>query len=53
MHIRGSYIPLALKGRKNGQQKTAGLSLRGGGWGFPPATLSVIPSYFHRKIEEK
>ena len=30
----------------------AGLSLRGGGQGFPPVT-NVDPSYFHRKIEEK
>ena len=31
----------------------AGLSLRGGGRGFPPATKNVAPAYFHRKIEEK
>ena len=30
-----------------------GLSLRGGGRGFPPATKNVAPAYFHRKIEEK
>ena len=31
-----------------------GLSLRGGGWGFPSATtcMNVVPGYFHRKIEE-
>ena len=28
-------------------------SLRGGGWGFSPATINVLPGYFHRKIEEK
>lgn len=27
--------------------------LRGGGQGFPPVTINVAPSYFHRKIEEK
>ena len=26
-----------------------GLSLRGNGWGFPPATKNVAPGYFHRK----
>ena len=31
----------------------AGLSLRGGGRGFPPATMKVFPSYFQRKIEPK
>ena len=30
-----------------------GLSLRGGGWGFPLATMNVAPGYFHRKIESK
>ena len=30
-----------------------GLSLRGGGQGFPPVTKNVAPGYFHRKIEEK
>ena len=30
-----------------------GLSLRGGGWGFPPATMNVAPGYFDRKSEEK
>ena len=29
------------------------LSLRAGGWGFPPATMSVAPGYFYGKIEEK
>ena len=29
------------------------LSLRGGGWGFPLATMNVAPWYFHRKREEK
>ena len=32
---------------------TAVLSLRGGGRGFPLATMNVAPSYFLRKIEEK
>ena len=31
----------------------AGLSLRAGGRGFPPATMSVVPGYFYWKIEEK
>ena len=30
-----------------------GLSLRGGGWGFPLATMNVVPGYFHREIELK
>ena len=30
-----------------------GLSLRGGGQEFPPATMNMAPGYFHRKIEEK
>jgi len=29
------------------------LSLRAGGWGFPPATMNVAPGYLNRKIEEK
>ena len=31
----------------------AGLSLRIEGMGFPPATMSVAPSYFQWTIEEK
>ena len=31
----------------------AGLSLRGGGRGFPPVTKNVASSVFHRKIKEK
>ena len=31
----------------------SGLSLRGGGREFPPATMNVFPSYFQRKIKEK
>ena len=31
----------------------AGLSLRGRDRGFPPVTINVTPSYFHRKIGEK
>ena len=27
--------------------------LRGGGWGFLPATINVAPGFFHRKLEEK
>lgn len=30
----------------------AKLSLRGGGQGFPLATMNVAPGYFQRKIEE-
>ena len=29
------------------------LSLRAGGRGFSPATMSVVPGYFYWKIEEK
>ena len=29
-----------------------GLSLRGGGRGFPPATMNLAPGYFDKKIEE-
>ena len=31
----------------------ARLSLRGRDRGFPPVTINVAPSYFHRKIGEK
>ena len=31
----------------------SGLSLRGRGQGFAPATKNAAPSYFHRKMEEK
>ena len=31
----------------------AGLSLRGKDRGFPPVTINVAPSYFHRKSGEK
>ena len=30
-----------------------GLSLRAGGRGFSPATMSVAPGYFYWKVEEK
>ena len=30
----------------------AGLSLRAGGCGFPPATMSMSPGYFHGKQKE-
>lgn len=33
-----------LKGHLN-----AGLSSRGGGWGFSLATMNAAPGYFHRK----
>ena len=32
---------------------TTGLSLRGAGQGFSPATMNVALGYFHKKIEEK
>ena len=35
------------------QNENTGLSLTGGGWGFPPATKNEAPGYFHRKTEEK
>ena len=31
----------------------AGLSLRGGGRRFPPATMTMAPGHFQRKIKEK
>ena len=31
----------------------SGLSLRGGGQGFPPATMNMFPGYFHQEIEQK
>ena len=33
-------------------QLVSGLSLRPGGQGFPPATINMVPGYFHKKIEE-
>ena len=30
-----------------------GLSFRGGGRGFPPATMNVFPGYFQKKMKEK
>ena len=27
--------------------------VRGGGWGFLPATINVAPAFFHRKLEKK
>ena len=38
---------------KSSQRLRPGLSLRGGGRGFPPATKNVAPGYFYWKIEEK
>ena len=32
--------------------RVTGLSLRGGGRGFPPATMNVFPGYFQRKIKK-
>ena len=32
---------------------SSGLSLRAGGRGFSPATMSMAPGYFYRKTEEK
>ena len=34
-------------------QELEGLSLRAGGWGFPPTDMNVVPGYSHWKIEEK
>ena len=31
----------------------SGLSLRGGGKGFPLATMNMFPGYFHQEIEKK
>ena len=45
------YYNLQLEAK--GIDNKPGLSLRGGGRGFPPATKNVAPAYFHRKIEEK
>ena len=36
MHVNLNHLP--------------GLSLRGGGQGFSPATMNVAPGYFQRKI---
>ena len=33
--------------------RLAGLSLQAGGQGFPPASMHITPSYFHRKTEDK
>ena len=44
------YIRVSVE---RGSTVPTGLSLRGGGRGFPPATKNVAPGYFHRKIEEK
>ena len=30
-----------------------GLLFRGGGQGFPPATMNVFPGYFQKKMKEK
>ena len=30
-----------------------GLSFKGGGWGFPPATMNVVAGYLRRKRQEK
>ena len=31
----------------------SGLSLRGGGQGFPPASMNMFPGHFHQEIEKK
>ena len=41
------------KGKENTPFLGTGLSFRGGGQGFPPATMHVAPGYFHGKTEEK
>ena len=35
------------RNRKASRDFSTGLSLRGGGQGFPPATKNVAPVYFH------
>ena len=37
---------------ENGLKK-AGLSVRGGGRGFPSATMNVVNGYFQERIEPK
>ena len=39
-------ITLSLKKKLLFWSKISGLSLRAGGWGFPPATQSMAPGYF-------
>ena len=39
--------------KKQKLQVLSELSLRGGGRGFPPATMNVAPGYLQKKIEEK
>ena len=41
------------KGKENTPFLGTGLSLKGGGRGFPLATMHVAPGYFHWKTEEK
>ena len=41
------------RNRKASRDFSTGLSLRGGGQGFPPATKNVAPVYFHQKRAEK
>ena len=51
-----SFFALARKAHlaySGSQSKTLGLSLRAGGYGFPPANMSVTPPCYQRKIEEK
>ena len=47
------FLRLMLQMHFDCQKIHAGLSLKGGGQGFPLATKNVSPSYFHREIEEK
>ena len=39
--------------KKQKLQVLSELSLRGGGRGFPPATMNMAPGYLQKKIEEK
>ena len=49
----GIEDPSILHGPETMKIDSAGLSLRGGGRGFPPATMNKTPGYFQRKIKEK
>ena len=57
--INFHFCPLGglFAGQRKGKENTpflgTRLSLRGGGRGFPPATMHVAPGYFHGKTEEK
>ena len=47
------FVDMMGLGDKYWQTDRAGVSLRGGGWGFPPATMNMALGYFQRKITEK